>query len=113
MKHLFVLVNLAILAKNKGFNEKCLAHYDLSNRFVLETLEFKGSGEIDAPLYQQLIDWFREKHSIHIRIDQVSKEEEYSPFIFLERSSMDWTSVWKGDYYQALDKALEEVFKLI
>lgn len=71
MKHLFVPYELALLAKENKFNEECLGHYHPSKEFYfgLNNTPNKNSnakyGNVAAPLYQQLINWFRSKHSIY------------------------------------------------
>lgn len=74
MKHLFVSYELAKLAKEKGFNEPCIAHYLnrlLQYKYCVEnsntSLPKDGHNEfIAVPLYQQLVDWFREKYGIQV-----------------------------------------------
>lgn len=106
MKQLFLPYELAVIAKEKGFDEECFGYY------LQEILHIKpkyGFGNIlNAPLYQQIVDWFREKHNIWIYITFGS----------------EYLSVWKikgngnkegyeVDYYKAFNKAIEESFKLI
>ena len=62
--------------KKKGFDEKCLAHA-YTNReddFHLNSSS-KNNTEYDLlvmgiamPLYQQVVDWFRDEHSIYIAV---------------------------------------------
>lgn len=79
MNKLFVPYELALLAKEKGFNNPCLALYSKFGVYEnqeqpiykqipnqKEAKEYFGG--VTAPLYQQLVDWFREKHEIHIYI---------------------------------------------
>jgi len=76
MKHLFAPYELALLAKEKAFNEPCLAAFipgiHKSNNlrgcgaiyFEVDGLPNNSSchhSEIAAPLYQQLVDWFDSK----------------------------------------------------
>jgi hypothetical protein len=128
MNHLFLNKKLSQLAKEKGFNEPCLAYYgdmeilygNLWNGYAIEMGLPDNSFHVVcyAPLYQQIIDWFREKHAIIIhahpkglisyygyvgRIGNMSNEKQ-----FYDES---WSG--KSNYYQALDKAIEESFKLI
>lgn len=81
MKHLFVPYEIALMAEEKGFNEPCLRVFD--NGELMSFKDFRTiaftSGEVQnenlsgglvaAPIYQQLIDWFRIMHKIVIRID--------------------------------------------
>src|ERR1700685_3650872 len=106
MKHLFVPYELAKLAKEKGFDELCIAYWNGEEPYVLgreysqpvkdcfkyrntylslkdndivipneeewidtpDTIRKKRGVIVSAPLYQQLVDWFREKHELHIDI---------------------------------------------
>lgn len=141
MKHLFIPHHLAVLAKQKGFDESCLAGYTLDGEFAPPDNELntfrnrnRSGGEISAPLYQQIIDWFRAKGvEIDIMrytysggvyqgkkymwmIDQYDEkydhelEENPAHWIINERKSQgyDFTHT-----YDALNVAIEEAFKLI
>lgn len=84
MKHLFVPYELALKLKEKGFDEECFGNYDCWSkkepaRLMTNIYPYFLGQEyakrfdktcILAPLYQQVIDWFREKHSIRSYIDQ-------------------------------------------
>jgi hypothetical protein len=60
----FVPYELALKLKELGFNEECIAYYDLRN-----DLEFYGGDnlkdthcvQLNTPLFQQAFRWFREK----------------------------------------------------
>lgn len=87
----------------------------------------KFSGLCTAPLYQQIIDWFRDNH--HIRItDSISKscmsstlETKFQFNIIkidgLYTKDMLWSSGMDSliydSYYEALDEAIKQAFKLI
>jgi hypothetical protein len=67
MEHLLLNKELSLLAKEKGFDEPCLGVWHF------EELEFSWKGKpfkntsneaVKAPLYQQIVDWFEEKHRI-------------------------------------------------
>lgn len=73
MKKLFVSYEIAKLLKEKGFNESCIAYYEtkvtlnfLDTHFGAIIPTNKDGFGVDAPLFQQVIDWFREKHNIRI-----------------------------------------------
>ncbi len=61
----FVPYELALKLRELGFNEECIAYYDLRN-----DLEFYGGDnlkdthcvQLNTPLFQQAFRWFREKH---------------------------------------------------
>ncbi|MES3018172.1 MAG: hypothetical protein V4721_10345 [Bacteroidota bacterium] len=126
MKHLFLPYPLALIAKEKGFNEPCLTSFhkngDLAKIpvnegevFYMSNKEFDylGCSGISAPLYQQIVDWFRERHKVLIEVchsfDGGNLTYQYS---VIQRKTIgsEYTSTV---YYEALDKAIEEAFKLI
>lgn len=79
---LFVPFSLAKIAKDKGFDMGCLAWYDLDGEFNIlgqETeyihLTFDSEYIVQAPLYQQLIDWLRDEQDIEITIMPVFGEK--------------------------------------
>lgn len=141
IKKLFVPYSLSLLAKEKGFDEPCFGFYDTQRDefWLMESytylydksrkpLAFKQVLDCDvtAPLYQQLIDWFREKHNLFIKIDNFLTEENTVDYDYCvckcdadidERGNMqyiiDFDSARSFTYYEALNKAIEEVFKLI
>ena len=69
MIHLFVPYELAVKLKEKGFSDRCLAYF--SDGLINYTLAFQTDVTdkiILAPLYQQVIDWFRETHNLVINV---------------------------------------------
>lgn len=128
MKHLFVPYELAKLAKEKGFDGNCLATYIEGETGISYILQMNRKKLLpaaltgfttNAPLYQQLVDWFREKHGIVIQLHHLIPTCYYWSFHattesgskLIKKASGRITS--RDDYYEALTKALEEAFKLI
>lgn len=121
MKKLFVPHNLALLAKEKGFDDQCIGKFKDNNLTLLSyswnnsELSIHNDG-ISAPMYQQLIDWFRESYHIIIQIDahynpRVSNDSAiFSSWITQTKEEYRKTS---NNYYDVLNKAIEEAFKLI
>ena len=85
MKKQFVTYEIALKLKELGFDEECLAWFDenkeiqiapdvykkwtskpLTNLNIIKVFNIDC---ITAPLYQQVTDWIREKHNIHIEIE--------------------------------------------
>ncbi len=120
---IFVPYAIALLAKQKGFDEPCLAyccsdvlHYDLGNQADEEDLHLNSrlsSISQAAPTYQQLVDWLREKHNTSV----ITHPH------FIGTSSTEWCGIVhkpgesytqfpvKYDYYEAFDYTLERVLK--
>ena len=91
---------IALMLKKSGFNEKCFGHYNKhSNRdtfydngaivggdliirwFQDHNFETEGDDLIcSAPLWQQVIDWFRETHKLDV-MTYKTLEGRYYPWI--------------------------------
>lgn len=79
MKEQFCSYNIALKLKELGFDEPCIAYYfnrygdvELFSEFVIDhsKMVFYTHSEYEtiAPLWQQAIDWLREKYKLHIEI---------------------------------------------
>lgn len=138
MKKLFLPYELAVTAKEKGFDEPCFGQYltKKSNNpgklYAAEVTclineEYQKDGYPDffqvnnsgfesvpqycaAPLYQQIVDWFREKHGIIVYAFSVTVITHKAK---IEGIKGEWMGKDGGDYYEALTEAIEEAFKLI
>ncbi len=122
MKHLFVNYETAKKLKEKGFDENCLAYYGFENNLLPIDTDFHSFREVKdgilCPLYQQIIDWFREKHNININLFHHATSQTYG-----YRITGKWDEKTSGiivdnyfiklSYYSALDAAIEEALKLI
>lgn len=85
MKKQFVTYKIALKLKELGFNEKCDAIYNpmflidgcwqTTNTYI-KNFPKTEEGVCAAPLWQQAIDWLREKHQIHIQITSASNIRE-------------------------------------
>ncbi len=130
---LFVSYDLALLAKEKGFDEECFMDWktpvvhirgsgerikrdpDLykSNHYVSGS-DVSYINEIAAPLYQQLVDWFREKHDIHIWIvSDIGYTKTAYTWYFTGDATESKSRSQCSTYYEGLNEALTEAFKLI
>lgn len=123
MKHLFVPYDLALQLKEKGFDMPCLGYYDGDDDGVwndepereLLLNDHNKHGKLSAPLYQQVVDWFRENKGIHIQPQFHFHDKGYKiGKIPIGRSS--YTGPYNKSYktyYEALNKAIKEALKLI
>ena len=79
MKNQFCSYEIAKQLKELGFDEECLASYHNTKIIGYEKeswLVLNGDSDqflestfiCKAPLWQQVIDWFKEKYNIHIEI---------------------------------------------
>ena len=130
MKNLFVSFEIAKLLKEKGFNEDCLGFYSEKYSYSNKTFPVKlyiseGHNETtvikkveklcSAPLYQQVTDWFREKHSLIITILPHYREKDFVGYCIDDSLSgcMKLNQELKADYYLVLNEAIKEAIKLI
>lgn len=126
MKEQFVTYEIAKLLKEKGFNEYCLAYYEIGKntiQYVRETENPWKNSNIDnwmfvAPLWQQVIYWLEEKHKIEYSAS-VGYEHEYH-----ESPDCQWRSfnililgdspdvIWFEDhiYYKTKKEIINEYF---
>jgi len=71
MKKEFVPYEQALDLKELGFDEQCLALYDLDGKITIEFVNWKNAINrkdnylISAPLYQQAFMFFREKYKLN------------------------------------------------
>lgn len=96
IKDLFLPYDISLKLKELGFNEKCLATIDQTEYLHIKGTKSLPRGSmvydtIDCPLYQQVFDWFREKHNICASIFKndkdmleyvASKGETYLPLYY-------------------------------
>ena len=112
VEKLFVPYEIAKIAKEKGFDESVIATFDYKNELKLR--EVKTTECLKAPTYQQLVDWFREKHNLVVESRPLNNLNWWDAYIW-NGDTMDRILRVPGfkTYYEALNKAIEESFKLI
>lgn len=119
MNEQFVTYEIAKKLKDLGFNEPCFKYYDeeikKTEDFLLETrwgYEIK-SNYVFAPLWQQAIDWLREKHGLCIEVEV--NIDSFDSFIRkIGKPLNDYKrGVLGKSYYEARLKAIEEAIKMI
>jgi hypothetical protein len=118
MKNIFIPYELAVIAKEKGFNEQTLAFYTTTEKELIQIpLEGKtvlNHLQLKAPLYQQILDWLREEHNLFIEISL----EKYGTLKIEIKGIIKLESLYcncytsKENYYEALNKSIEEALKL-
>ena len=75
MEKEFIPYSEALTLKELGFDEQCLALYDLDGKITIEFVNWKNAKNrksnylIATPLYQQAFRWFRDNYSIFSSVD--------------------------------------------
>lgn len=117
MKNLFVPYNIALALKELGFNEPCLGEYLLGDFFMLYTQGQGLSRDCLAPLYQQVVDFLREKYEIHISIASMAfgyvGQHNNTPDPATWGKDKRWDSAPYKDYYEAYDAVINEALNLL
>lgn len=142
MEKQFVTFEIAKQLRDLGFDDPCLAWYYFDEETKSYTLNsFKQEygdkfdwwkySELDsdvyvdnliAPLWQQVIDWFREKHSIEISICYWSnrvvfvlggKNYEYLIHISTDTTSRARVSEYSDSYKEVREQAILKAIEII
>jgi hypothetical protein len=147
MNNLFVSYEISLKLKEKKFDKLCLAYYQHIKESIQNVSFIIGKRDkytkiveengdvvfVSAPTYQQVVDWFREKHNLVLDVFQ--ELETYEGLEFDEpQGDPYYTGFWEvdiskykkyeethivevkqvyKDYYEAWDKAITEALKLI
>lgn len=97
--------------------ENLFVPYEIETK--LESLGFKKIQVMDnfgipteGILFQQALDWFREKHNLHIEVFYQGRTTGYY-VCFVEPNGKEAIQVWHGRYHEALNKGIEQALKLI
>ena len=120
MKEQFVTYEIALSLKELGFDEECLVYFNNDKyRDLICTCEngmdgdftvHHYSGDVNAPLWQQVIDWFRETYKINILIAPIYSSENLKGYVFnFGLITMDNLSeVFKNGKFETFYKAQEQ-----
>ena len=145
MEKQFVTYEIALKLKELGFNEKCLASYytdDERNydkgdiydcrRKLSSSIDFDPFKEefdnfyinsnetyyVSAPLWQQVIDWFREKYNLDVYTEPTYSLIEYSFKIISVQGKSKRQEYWDDmaktykSYQEAREKAILKAIEL-
>ena len=118
MKNIFVSYEIAKQLKEKGFDEPCLksiTETGFENDYSI--LGAKNWNEfqfvVSIPLWQQVVDWFRNNHKIIIESRPLNTLGWWDALIYNEECERIWRDSGYKTYYEALTKAVEKALKFI
>lgn len=118
----FVSYEIAKQLKELGFDERGFMYYSLEQEGKPYIGEFNHIPEsyfpvINAPLHQQVLQWLREKHNIHVYVSPNFTFENKSELIGYgwDIDCGNYTNSQGGfnTYQEALNQAITESLKLI
>ena len=118
MKNQFASYEIASKLKELDFDEECIAWYYLpanatnKNDYILALDSETPENQIvyiKAPLWQQVIDWFREKHKIDIYPEPTYSLTEYSFKVITVQGKSKRQEYWgsMSKVYKSYEKARE------
>ena len=120
MKKQFATYEIALKLKELGFNEECFGYYHINEgytkgyAFCYSENTRTSDCSVLAPLWQQVIDWFREKHGIIISpaYDHIRGNGNY--LVWFYNIKTKYSDLWDLEYKsyeeareQAILKAIE------
>ena len=120
MQKQFVTYETALKLKEIGFDEPCLGRFVGENTFILDSGELSQKQNTTtyaplSPLWQQVIDWFREKHNIHISIPNYYDGWSIDIRGFKQNINLEYHSepgICLENYYEAREQAILKVIEL-
>ena len=116
MKDQFVTYEIAKQLKELGFDEECFGYYHVNEGYIkgyafcYSENTRTSDCSILAPLWQQVIDWFREKYNINILIAPVYSLGELKGYVFnfglITMSNL--SEVFKNGQFETFEEAREQ-----
>ena len=119
MKEQFVTYEIALKLKELGFDSSCFSAYT-ENGKLMDIGDYSNDdkvGELDghsyyisclSPLWQQVIDWFREKHKIRV----CNLVNIYIEATFIIYHSTDVEVIDGNDFYKTREQAILKAIEL-
>ena len=131
MENEFVTYEIAKLLKELNFDEPCLAWYyfnEENSSYALNSFkqdygdkfdwwkysELDSDAYVDhliAPLWQQAIDWLREKHDIDIELPYGGNKDKY--YVFVQEYIYEGKDPKQFTYYGAREQAILKAIEII
>jgi len=111
MKNQFVTYEIALALKELGFNEACLgAYYPEPDSELIPCKWYNNNNhrlnpKIAAPLWQQAIDYLREKHNLHVEIRYLDSVAKYGYILTKILENDEIEEEYYFDYYEAREVA--------
>ena len=129
LKDQFVTYEIALKLKELGFDEDCLGYYNSFNKLEIDRYlhpmlkeysipnnnQFINTIIIACPLWQQVIDWFKERHDIHIYTDYYDNLYGFATKLNKEKLYNRYGSFEPGfnTYQEAREQAILKAIEIV
>jgi hypothetical protein len=111
MKNLFVPYEIALALKKRKFNQPCFGSYENKKLKIGGYVGFEGYHYVDAPIYQQVVDWLMDEHFIFIKVNCETWLHTFNATI--ENADGIIETKDTNDYYEAFNDAIKGALKII
>lgn len=116
MNKQFVTYEIALKLKELGFDEECLGYYTDGHLILSVRQPYYPHKVTKAPLWQQVIDWLREKYNLYVNIEpNISKNWEFSIYNLNDSLLFGAKSLYINkelNYYEAREQAILKAIEL-
>jgi hypothetical protein len=122
MEKEFISYEQALILKELGFNEPCFGWWFVDEKmlFIEKSKKSTSDNILQAPLKQQVFEWFRNVHNYHVSIRKRyfdnGAETEYNYFIYppgliehLEHNLLDEYESWEEAESACIDDLIQLV----
>lgn len=121
MKRQFVTYKIALRLKRLGFDEECQRWANPINQvdaseigFVKNSEDWLKFEDCALPLWQQVIDWFVEKHRINCVVGYTDSDKgEFMAIIDRPDQDIDYNMNSVKSYHKAREQAILKAIELI
>lgn len=66
MRAQFCTYEISLKLKKLGFNEECFGFFESKTSVIYPFMNHNEKNAISAPLWQQCLDWLREKYGLYV-----------------------------------------------
>jgi hypothetical protein len=121
MKNQFCTFEISLKLKELDFDEQCFGFYyeHIKTGFTVEVrkIQLNQLGKYDtlAPLWQQVFDWFREKHNIIIEVWYDNSQNDGFNWlyeIYVNDKEFDHDGSYHDNFYECREQAILKSIEL-
>ena len=131
MEEQFLPDDLSLILKQKGFDEPCFGYWHLYKDnmtfsfwnwvvfrdYPSHTINSELENGVAAPLWQQVIDWFRVNHKIMIRFNYYKDNEYFYEYLISEPKTASKCDIFAKSHFKTFEEsrldAIKEALTLI